>query len=202
MVKGEPTKEFRVRIRRFLGEIVLKHGRAIANYQGDMTTNPPQIRVALEKLIYQEDPQPSKLKSSPSTLLWLIAFILGLVLIPWGIISYRSNVAHNIEQITAAKLDAAPELSIYRLEPYVNQGILTISGRVPSEYLKNQAGAITQKIASLNNLQFDNQVIELKIAPSPNLVNGEVQRLTRLFNQQPNNFIKTKKHNSNKFKQG
>ncbi len=191
VVKGEPTKEFRVRIRRVLGEIVLKHGKAIANYQGDMTTNPPQIRAALGKLIYEQDPQQSKLKSSPSTLLWLIAFLLGLVLIPWGIISYRGNVAHNIEQITAAKLDAAPELSIYRLEPYVNHRTLTISGRVPSEYLKNQAGAITQKIASQNNLQFDNQIIAIQISPSPDVVAGEVQRLTRLFNQQPNNLIKT-----------
>ena len=191
VVKGEPSKEFRVRIRRVLGEIVLKHGKAIANYQKDMTTNPVQIRTALGKLIYEQDPQPLKLKSSPLALLWLIAFILGLVLIPWGIISYRGNVAHNIEQITAAKLDAAPELSIYRLEPYVNHRTLTISGRVPSEYLKDRAGAITQKIASQNNLQFDNQIIAIQIAPSPDLVNGEVQRLSRLFNQQPNNLIKT-----------
>ena len=108
-----------------------------------------------------------------------------------GIINHRANVAQNIEQTIAAKLDAAPELSIYRLEPYVNRGILTISGKVPSEYLKNQAGTIAQKIANQNNLQLDNQIIAIQISPSPDVVAGEVQRLTRLFNQQSNNSIET-----------
>ena len=129
VVKGEPSKEFRVRIRRVLGEIVLKHGKAIANYQGDMTTVPPQVNLLLSELIEEKKKlQKSQRSASPLTLLWLITFILGIVFIPWGIINHRANIAQNIEQITAAKLDAAPELSIYRLEPYVNRGILTKLG--------------------------------------------------------------------------
>ena len=191
VVKGEPSKEFRVKIRRVLEEIVLKHGKAIANYQGDMTTVPPQVNLLLSELIEEKKKLQSQRSAFPLTLLWLIAFVMGIVLVPWGIINHRANVAQNIEQTTAAKLDAAPELSIYRLEPDVNRGILTISGKVPSEYLKNLAGAITQKITSQNNLQLDNQIIAIQISPSPDVVAGEVQRLTRLFNQQSNNFIKT-----------
>ena len=84
VVKGEPSKEFRVKIRRVLGEIVLKHGKAIANYQGDMTTVPPQVNLMLAELIEEKKKLQSQRSASPLTLLWLIAFILGIVLVPWG----------------------------------------------------------------------------------------------------------------------
>ncbi|MGL4882811.1 MAG: flagellar motor protein MotB, partial [Waterburya sp.] len=134
VLKGEPTKGFRTKIRQVLGDIVLKHGKVIEKYEGNMATIPLEIKSMLEQLIEVEIEQPVK-SSSPLTVLCLLTFILGLILIPWGIVNYRARVAHQIEEITAIKLDAAPELSVYRLEPQVRKGILTIEGRVPSEYL-------------------------------------------------------------------
>lgn len=192
VVKGEPSKEFRSKIRRVLGKIVLKYGKAIAAYQGDMSTVPIQVKSMLEELIEEKTKLPKSPKSSFSpTLLGLLGLILGMILIPWGIFSYQANRAQNIEQIAASRLDAAPELSVYRLEPYVHRGIITISGRVPSKYLQNQAATITQQIANQNNLQLDNQIVAIKIPPNPNLVNGEIQRLTHLLNQQPKTSIQT-----------
>ncbi|MGL6344007.1 MAG: OmpA family protein, partial [Waterburya sp.] len=177
--------------RHILGDIVLKHGKVIEKYEGNMATIPLEVKSMLEQLIEVDTEQPAK-SSSPLTLLWLLTFILGLILIPWGIVNYRGRVAHQVEEITAIELDAAPELSVYRLEPQVDKGILTIEGRVPSEYLRQQATAVTQPIASQNNLQLDNQIITVDVPADPSVIKGEIERLTNLFNQQPNTLINTK----------
>jgi outer membrane protein OmpA-like peptidoglycan-associated protein len=191
VLKGEPTKGFRTKIRQILGDIIMKHGEVIKQYEGNMATIPLEVKSMLEQLVELETEQPAK-SSSPSTLLWLLAFILGLILIPWGIVNHRAQVAHQVEKITAIELDAAPELSVYRLEPQVRKGILTVQGRVPSEYLRQQATAVTQPIASQNNLQLDNQIITVDVPTDPSVIMGEIERLTRLFNQQPDTLINTK----------
>jgi outer membrane protein OmpA-like peptidoglycan-associated protein len=190
VLKGEPTKGFRTKIRQILGDIVLKHGKAIEEYEGNMATMPLEIKSMLEGLFEVEIDQPTK-SSSPSTLLWLLAVILGLILIPWGIFNHRGRIAYQVEKTTAIQLDAAPELSIYRLDPQVSQGVLTIKGRVPSEYLRQQADVITKPIASQNNLQLDNQIFTVNVPADPSTTQGEIERLTRLFNQQPNTLIST-----------
>ena len=187
VLTGEPSKQFRSEIRQILGEIVLKHGNAIQKYDGNMATVPPEIKVKLEQL---SEPEQQKSSSSP-VLLWLIAFILGIIFIPWGIINYRARVARHIERVTATQLDAAPELSVYRLDPQVSRGKLTVSGRLPSQYLRNQAAIITQKIAKQNNLQLENQIVTVDVPVNPSLVTGEIQRLTGLFNQKPEVIIET-----------
>jgi outer membrane protein OmpA-like peptidoglycan-associated protein len=143
----------------------------------------------LEQLTEVKQQQPQK--SSPPLLLWLLIFLLGLVLVPWGIGSYRARVAHSIEQSTAIQLDAAPELSVYRLEPKVEQGKLILQGRVPDQYLRDRATAIVQGIADQNKLQMDNQIVAVNVPASPSLIIGEMQRLTELFNQQPQVSIQT-----------
>ena len=190
VLKGEPSKQFRTKIRQILGKIVLNYGDAIEKYQGDVTTVPQAIRPLMEELITLEDNQSSKSSSSP-ILLWLLAIALTLIFVPWGIFKYRSRVARNVEQITANQLDAAPELSVYRIEPKVHRGKLTVSGRVPSEYLREQAAKVTQEIAQQKKLQLDNQILTVDVPVNPDLIQGEIQRLTNLFNQQPGTIIKT-----------
>ncbi|WP_019506907.1 BON domain-containing protein [Pleurocapsa sp. PCC 7319] len=191
VLKGEPSKQFRTKIRQILGKIVLNYGDAIEKYQGDVTTVPQAIRPLMEELITLEDNQSSNSSSSP-ILLWLLAIALTLIVVPWGIVKYRGRVARNVEQITANQLDAAPELSVYRIESKVHRGKLTLSGRVPSEYLRDQAAKVTQDIAQQRELQLDNQILTVDVPVNPTLIKGEVQRLTNLFNrQQPGTIIKT-----------
>lgn len=188
--KGEPSKKFRNEIRRVLGKIVLNYGKEIKNFEGDTSTVPPEIRLLLEQLIQPEDHK-SKKSSSVPILVWLLLLLLGMIFVPWGIINYRARVARNIERITATQLDAAPELSVYRLEPKVNKGKLTVTGRVPSQYLNNQAGSIIQTIANQNNLELDNQILTVNVPVNPSLYTGEIGRLTSLFNRQPGISIET-----------
>lgn len=180
VIAGEPPKQFINKIRQIMGEIVLEYGEAIQNFDGNLANVPSGVRAKLEQLSESEKDKPKK--SSPA-LLWLLIFILGLILIPWGIVSYRARTAHQIEQTVAIQLDAAPELSVYRLDSQVKNGKLTLSGRVPSEYLRDRATAITQKIANRHQLQLDNQIVAVEVPINPSLVTGEIARLTSLFNQ-------------------
>lgn len=191
VVKGEPSKEFRARIRKVLGEIIQKHGAEISNFEGNRDIISPKIRHRLNSLLESEEQKLESAKSSSRILVWIMIFVLSVVLIPLGIANYRAGFAHNIEQITLNKLDAAPELSIYRLEPYVNQGKLTISGKLPNQYLRDQAVNITQEIASRNNLYLDDKIITIKVPPNPDLIRSEINRLTSLFNQEPDTSIET-----------
>ena len=136
IVAGEPPKEFITKIRRVLGEIVIEHDEAIQNFDGNLANVPRGIREKLEQLTETKKDDPIKNKKSSSPIvLWLLIFLLGLILVPWGMASYRHRVAQSIEQSTAIELDAAPELSVYRLDPSVRDGKLTVRGRVPSQYL-------------------------------------------------------------------
>lgn len=189
VVAGEPTKQFITKIRQVLSQIVMEHGKAIQNFDGNLADVPPGIGQKLEQLAEPNKDKPQK--SSPA-LLWLLIFILSAILIPWGIVGYRARVARNIEQTVATQLDAAPELSVYRLESEVKQGKLTVSGRVPSDYLRSQASAIAQKIASENELELENRIINVDVPVNPSLIAGEISRLTSLFNQQSQVAIETK----------
>ena len=191
VLKGEPSKQFRSKIRQILGTIVLHHGDALKKYEGDITTVPQEIRPLLQELIQPEGSQPPVKSSYPSALLCLLALTIGMIVVPWGVVNYRTRIAQNIEQITANQLDAAPELSVYHLEPRVHRGKLILTGKVPSEYLRDQAITITQKIAQKANLQLSDQILTVDVPVNPSLITGEIQRLTALFNQQSGTIIET-----------
>ena len=188
VVAGEPPKQFIAKIRQVLGEIVIEHGEAIQNFDGNLADVPPGIEAKLKQLSELEKDKPKK---SSSALLWLLIFILGVIFIPRGVISYRARIARQIEQTVATQLDAAPALSVYRLNSQVQDGKLTLSGRVPSEDLRNQAAAVTQEIARQNELQLDNQIVAVNVPQDPSLVKDEIARLTSLFNRQPQVAIAT-----------
>ena len=190
VVAGEPPKEFINKIRQVLSEIVLEYDQAIQDFDGNLAEVPLGINNKLEQLTEANKDLPQKSSSSP-ILLWLLILILSLVLIPWGIIHNRAQVAHQIEQTIAVELDAAPELSVYRLDSQVDRGRVTIQGRVPSEYLRHQAALITQEIASKHQLKLDNQIVTVEVPVNPSLITGEIKRLTNLFNQQSEVAIKT-----------
>jgi outer membrane protein OmpA-like peptidoglycan-associated protein len=189
IVDGEPPREFITKTRRVLGEIVMEHDKTIQNFNGNLADVPVAIKTKLEQLAEVKQRQPQK--SSAPLLLWLLIFLLGLVLVPWGIGNYRARVAHHIEQAIAIQLDATPELSVYRLDPTVKQGKLMIKGRVPDQYLRDRAQTIVQGIADQNKLQIDNQIVAVNVPATPSLIMGEMQRLTKLFNQQPQVSIQT-----------
>ena len=182
VVKGEPSKQFRQRIREALSNVVLKHGNIIEVYEGDSDTIPEAIELFLEKLLEQEQKRGGSRK--PTTLIWSLAIILGLIVVPWGIFKYKSYVAARIRQQTAIELDAAPELSVYRLTPKVEKGKLILTGRLPSEYLRNKAAQTVAKIARAEKLTLENRIVAVNVPIDPTIAKEVVERVTSMLNHQ------------------
>ncbi|WP_222427019.1 OmpA family protein [Hyella patelloides] len=189
VVEGEPIRQFRDRMRTIFSQIVLKYGDAIEEYQGDPATIPQSIEPLLEELVYESTKSDDR--KPPKALYWLTAFLLGGVLIPWGIVTYRSAVAHRIEQSVAIELDATPELSVYRLNSEVKKGKLTLTGRVSSSYLRNLAATISSQIATEKNLELDNQIVAVNVPVDPTITAQEVTRITKALNQKSQILIDT-----------
>ncbi len=190
VVKGDPSKQFRQKIRKALSNLVLKHGNVIEVYNGDSDTVPESIQLLLEELLEQE--QKLKKSRSPSPLLLLLTFILGAIFIPWGIAKYKGYAANRILQQATMALDAAPELSVYHLTPTIKQDKLILAGRVPSEYLRDKAVQKTLKIAEEANLTLENKIIAINVPVDPTVTQAEVARVTSILNKQEDIAITSK----------
>lgn len=175
VIRGSPSKRYMQKLRKTLGKIVLKYGKLIAAYNGDPAMIPNSIEPLLEKLTRTEAQE--KASKPPYALL----AILGAIIFFWGFVLYRGSVANRIEAKTSAALDAAPELSIYRISPEMHWGKLTLAGRVPNQDLKDKAGKIASQVAP--NLKIDNQIIAVEVPADPVLTAGEIERVTWIFNQ-------------------
>jgi outer membrane protein OmpA-like peptidoglycan-associated protein len=181
IVKGEPSKKFIANIRETLSQIIMQHGDAIEAYDGDPRIIPSTVQTSIYQLLKNETIVSQNKK--PTALLILLGLILLGFGIPWGISQYRQNFANRITATVNQELDAAPELSVYRLIPTVQDGKLILTGRVGSEYLKTQAETIAKNIAIKEKLSIDNQIVAVDVPFDPTLAKAEIQRTTNLINQ-------------------
>ena len=178
VVKGETPARFIQKARDTLGKIVLNYDKYIEEFEGDPETIPPPVQILLESLIETEAKQTKEAKTKPPiTLFILLLIILSCFSFP----IYRSRVAHNLEQKVLKALDAAPELSVYRLTPKIKHQKITLTGRVPNNYLREKATQITR--STVPNFDINNQIIAVDIPPDPTLTREEVARTIKIFNQ-------------------
>ncbi len=146
-------------------------------------TIPQIIKADLEQLI--EFSTLSQKSKPPITLMILISVIL----IAFGIIFYRGKVANYWEKQILNALYAAPELSVYHLIPEIKKGQLILTGRVPNEILREQAGKISHEVVP--HLNLNNQIIAVNIPPDSSVISGEIKRVRQLLNQTEGVVIKT-----------
>jgi outer membrane protein OmpA-like peptidoglycan-associated protein len=175
VVKGEPSKEFIAKIRETLSQIVIKSDKAIAAFNGDPDTIPKTVDLCIDKLV-QAEPKPEEKKKFPIALVVLALIVIGLLAI-----AYRAYISHQIEVKTAAALDEVPELSVYRVIPEVHWGTLTLSGRLPNQYLTQRAETIVRQVAP--DWSIKNQIIAVDVPPDATNAAGEVQRVASIYNQ-------------------
>ena len=182
IVAGEPPKEFITKIRRVLGEVVLEYDEAIQDFNGDLATVPLGVRNKLEQLIEEEEiPKHSSLP----ILRWLLILLIGGVFIWLMVGRYHQGVNRAIVQQAAVELDAAPELSVYRLDPEVSGRTLIVTGRVPDREYRDRAEKLMRAVAQENDLELDNQILAVNVPVDPSWTAKEIQRLTKVFNRQP-----------------
>ncbi|MDJ0533959.1 MAG: OmpA family protein [Xenococcaceae cyanobacterium MO_207.B15] len=185
VVNGIPPQQFRDRIRETLSTIVMKYGNYMEEYEGDPSTIPQSVNLLLKNLTIIETDSSSDSQSpkkSFASLFWLLGILLAGILIPWGIVKYRTAKAERITQEVAIQLDSNPELSVYDLEPKVHKGNIIVTGKVPSDYHRNVAEEIVGNIATSENLNLDNQIIAVNVPPDPTVTAQEVKRATNLLN--------------------
>ncbi len=179
IVMGEPSKDFINKIRETLGDIIIKYGDYLEEFEGDPDSIPGEIQPILENLI-QTKFKEQKLKP-PIALIFLLLIIIGSIAIPWSMVKHRNHLAKKIVNKTTIALDANPDLSVYRIIPNLNNGKLILTGRVPDNYFKNKAEAVVMKVAP--DLEIDNQIIAVNLPPNPTLTLQEIQRMTLVLNQ-------------------
>ncbi|MGB7441340.1 MAG: BON domain-containing protein [Coleofasciculaceae cyanobacterium] len=180
VVQGEIPQWFSHEIRESLSSIVQNHGESIESFEGDPTTIPEPVHQTLAELIYKsQSPIPTKTKRPPALLLVSLA-VLGLIFLPLGIHWYQTRNIRTLKAETELALASAPELSVYRIKVEAKGDSLTLSGRVPNQYLHQKAEQIAQTVAP--NQQLENKIIAVDVPPDPVLAEAEVKRIEKTLN--------------------
>lgn len=189
VLKGTPSQAYQEKMRKTLGAIVQQHGEVIQAYDGNPETIPDSIQPQLEALLIPEtDRKEQPPKKFPLALFLLVLGVAGVILAFWGVSWQRQQVASKIEEEVAIALEETPELSVYPLRPDVADNTLTLTGRVPTASLREQAAAIAQAQVP-ENFTLNNQITAVNVPPPAETTRAEVQRLVGAFNQQEGVFI-------------
>jgi len=184
VIKGTPSFSYKRSIQQTLSAIVQEHGESIKAYDGDPETIPEPVQPRLENLLVREKPK----KKFPTALLILVLGLAGIILIPWGVFWYRQRWANDLQSQIASTLEATPALSVYSLRPEISDETLTLTGRVPSASLREQAATVAQSELP-DNLQLNNEIVAVNVPPPSEEVAASVQRTAAVWNQQSGIFI-------------
>ncbi|HAX77514.1 MAG TPA: flagellar motor protein MotB [Cyanobacteria bacterium UBA11372] len=179
VIKGDPSKQFIKQLRQTLSTIVIKFGKAIESFDGDPANVPAPVGSMLDKLA--ETSAKQKEAKAPVALIGISLAALSLVLVPWGIFAYRHSIDRRIEANAAEALASAPELAVYRLNVKADGDTLRVSGKLPTEYLRQKAEKIARDSAP--NLKLYNQIVAVDVPADPVLAAAEVKRVTSVLNQ-------------------
>lgn len=189
VIDGEPPRQYIQQIREALGIIIQKHGKPIEEFDGDPETVPEKVVQLIDALIQNQE----KAETNAQYPLALLLVILGLfsaIAIPWGIGYHRDRVEHQVETQVTEALAKTPELSIYGIDADAERNKLTITGRVPNDYLRSKAEQIARETAP--DLELDNQIDAVEIPADPVLTTKEVERTTSVLNQKEGVSISTR----------
>jgi outer membrane protein OmpA-like peptidoglycan-associated protein len=178
--KGESPEKFLKKMRETVSNLIIKHGKAIHQFDGDPDTISEEVHQLIAALF---NAQFTKEKSNkpPFLIAGLSLVALSLIVVPWGIQQHRSGIERRLEASTAAALGSAPELAVYRLNADVKDNTLTLTGQLPNQRLRTQAEKIAT--STVPKLKLNNRIVAVDVPPDPVLVAAEVQRITAILNQ-------------------
>jgi outer membrane protein OmpA-like peptidoglycan-associated protein len=179
VIKGEPSQSFINKLRQTVSNLILNYAKFIHDFNGDPGTIPDSLHPFIKTLF---DPlQREKSKKPPFALAGLSLALLSLILVPWGIYQYRSNMNRRLEANAALALGSTPELAVYRLNVDVDGKTLKLTGKLPNPELRAKAAKIAASTAP--KLKLDNQIVAVDVPPDPVLTTAEVKRITAVLNR-------------------
>ena len=179
VIKGQPPQSFIKKMRQTVSNLILNYAKLIHEFNGDPDTIPESLHPFIKKLFDQHNQQ--KITQKPLALIGLCGAALSLILVPWGIYQYRSNIERSLEANASAALASAPELAVYRLNVDVDGNTLKLTGKLPNPELRTKAEKIAASTAP--NLKLDNKIVAVDVPPDPVLTAAEVQRITAVLNK-------------------
>lgn len=194
IIKGDVEPNFIKKMRKTLGHIILHYDRdrQIHDYTGDPRTIHPDLHQELEKLLGYVSPQAGQTKASPPLAL-LVILLLPLMI--WGGFSWSQQRQLKAFRAIAAEvnqeLSVDPQLAVYPIQADFKKvrgdRQLILSGKIPSTKLKTKAEKITQntllQIDPAQNWQVVNEIVAVEVAPDPEAIAAEINRLTTVLNQ-------------------
>ena len=179
VIKGEPPPSFINKVRQTVSNLILNYAKLIHEFNGDPDTIPESLHPFIKKIFDQQNEQ--KITKNPIALIGLCGAALSLILVPWGIYQYRSNIEHRLEANASSALASDPELAVYRLNVDVEGETLKLTGKLPNQELRTKAEKIALSIAG--NLKLDNKIVAVDLPPDPVLTAAEVQRIASVLNK-------------------
>ncbi len=187
-IKGEPPHLFIKKLRQTVSNIILSYAKVINEFNGDPGTIPESLHPYIKTLF---DPLQTEKSTKPPIALAAISLAaLSLILVPWGIYQYRSNIDRRLAANATLALESTPELAVYRLNVSVEGKTLKLTGQLPNPELRAKAAKIAGSTAP--KLKLDNQIVAVDVPPDPVLTAAEVQRITAVLNQREGVLISTR----------
>ncbi|MEG4986774.1 OmpA family protein [Microcoleus sp. BR0-C5] len=188
VIKGEPPQSFINKLRQTVSNLILNYAKVIHEFNGDPGTIPESLHPCIKSLF--DTLQKEKSTKPPIALAAISLAALSLILVPWGIYQYRSNIYRRLEANALAALASTPQLAVYRLDVAVDGKTLKLTGKLPNQELRAQAAKIAASTAP--KLQLDNRILAVDVPPDPVLTAAEVQRITAVLNQKEGLSISTR----------
>lgn len=179
IIRGEPDPEFVSKVRDVFGQVVQVYGDQLKQFDGDPSMIPFKVNLELKTLMEAERTQPKK---SSKALIFLGLALFALVFVPVGIYQYQSQRDRQIEAKVLEAFASTPELAVYRLNVAANGDQLKLSGKLPSQNLRDRALQVANEVTKTEIANINNNIYTVNIPPDPILVAAEVQHLTKVLN--------------------
>ncbi len=181
VIKGEAPREFIKKMRATVSTIIINYGKSINQFNGNPRTISDDLHALLLGLLAKFTTEPQTPAKPPLALAGLSLALLSLMVVPWGMYQYRSNIDRRLADNATFALGSTPELAVYRLNVSVEGKTLKLTGKLPNPELRVKAGQIAASTAP--NLKLDNQIVAVDLPPDPVLTKAEVQRITAVLNR-------------------
>ena len=181
VIKGEPPPQFIQKMRDTVSKIIINYGKSINQFNGNPRTISDDLHPLLVSLLEKVRKEKQTAAKPPIALAGLSLALLSLILVPWGVYQYRSNIDRRLEANAALALGSTPELAVYRLNVDVDGKTLKLTGQLPNPELREKAAKIAASTAP--NLKLDNQIVAVDVPPDPVLTTAEVKQITAVLNR-------------------
>ena len=177
--EGNAPTKFLQLLANTLDSLETEYETCIKLFQGDQTIIPDSLIAKLQPILEFEINKEIKQRNR-----WLVGGCLVglfLIVVPYGIYQYLQYKNLVVEQNILAEIIADEELRVYNLDVDIKGQKINLSGKLPSESLKQKLTSIVQDYPS--NLAVNNQITVVDLPINKTEIKAEIEQVLSAFNQ-------------------